>query len=200
MSGLDLDWYLAVEKAASVGRTPYRTPQEFDRACEHVVGFLKDATLLLETGSHATAAFLAITAIEETAKVHILVFRRSAKEAPRRKDPLFRHDEKHHLALGPTVAMGARLQEAIGKEQMTALIDAARSGDLVTLRQSALYASTDETGRLVLPEDAVTFRQARNVLLLAIEAFDDGIAGYTNHSLDLSVETDQYFFRVAALT
>jgi AbiV family abortive infection protein len=63
--------------------------------------------MLLEAGSHATAAFLAITALEETANVHIGKFRRSTEPVARRKDPLYGHAEKHRLGLGPTIAMEA---------------------------------------------------------------------------------------------
>jgi len=199
MSGLGSDWWQAVDAALSVGRSPYRTSQDLDLASEHVARLLRDATMLLEAGSHSSAAFMAITAIEEAAKVCIQVFRKSESAVPRRKDPLFSHGRKHHLALGPTAAMGSRLQKAVGVEQLNALMSDGRSGRFSALREGALYASMDEAGNLVVPDAVVTRRLARDLLLLAIETFDDGLAGYTSHSMELSKQADEYFARVARL-
>jgi AbiV family abortive infection protein len=77
---------------------------------------------MLERGSHSTTTFLAITALEETAKVHVGMYRSAGQAIPRRKDPMYKHGQKHLLALGPTVAMGSRLQNAIGETRMTQLI------------------------------------------------------------------------------
>ncbi len=198
MTALDEHWWEAVSAAISTGRTPFSSPRDFDRACEHVVRLLADATLLLEAESHATATFLAITAIEEAAKAHIQVFRRSDEEAKRRDDPLFSHREKHKIAVSPTVAMGSRLQAAMGEDAMNLLIKTGRSGGFVELRESALYFAKNEADNLIVPGTAVTRLLARNLLLLAIEVFDDGLARFTNHSLDLSRTTDDYFARVAA--
>jgi AbiV family abortive infection protein len=152
--------------------------------------------LLLAAGSHATAAFLAITAIEETAKVHIGLFRRSAIPVAHRKDPLYVHAEKHKLALGPTVAMGGRLQATIGEKRMHEIMGQAQTGDLVKIREAALYVA-QETGGLVTPSSAVSPETSRELLLLAIEAFDDGIVGYTGRSIEFSRATDALFSRWA---
>lgn len=92
------------------------------------MSLLRDAAAILASGSHATAAFLAITALEEVAKVHLGMCRRATEPAPRRKDPLYRHEDKHRLAIGPTVATGSRLQQAIGGDRMNELIVQAREG------------------------------------------------------------------------
>ena len=91
---------------------------------------LNVASLLLEDGSHASTVFLAIKALEETAKIHIGMYRNADDAAPRRKDPLFRHDKKHCIAASPTIAMGSRLKEAVGEKRMHELIKIARNGQL----------------------------------------------------------------------
>jgi AbiV family abortive infection protein len=63
---------------------------------------------MVERGSSGTAAFLAITAIKETAKILMGTYRRSIAPVKWSKAPLFSHEQKHRIALGPTVGMGSR--------------------------------------------------------------------------------------------
>jgi len=186
------EWWEAVDAALSVGQRIAPTKEDLNAGCEHVVRLLKDAAALLELGSYATAAFLSITAIEETAKVHIGKYRRSAQQAPRRKDPLFKHEQKHKLGLGPTVSMGGRLKAAVGEDRLRELTQLAQSGELVALREAALYVEQKEKG-LVVPAVAINPRLSRDLFLLAIEAFDDALVGYTNRSFELGAETDHLF-------
>jgi AbiV family abortive infection protein len=153
---------------------------------------LLDASVLLEAGSPASAGFLAITALEETAKIHIGMYRKSAETLPRRKDVLFRHQEKHHIAAAPTLAMGSRLKRVIGEPRMHELIELARSGRFAAIRESALYLEKCD-GKLRVPSVVVTRDLARDLVLLAIEAFDNAFVGYTNRSYELGEVTDQIF-------
>lgn len=196
MTQLSEEWWATVDAALSVGQQIAPTKEDLNTACEHVARLLKDAAALLELGSHATAAFLSITAIEETAKVHVGMYRRSAQQVGRRKDPLYKHDQKHKLGLGPTVSMGGRLKAAVGEDRVLELTQLARSGELVALREAALYVEQKEQG-LVVPAVAITPRLSLDLLLLAIEAFDDALVGYTNRSFELGAETDQLFERWA---
>jgi AbiV family abortive infection protein len=192
MTDFSEKWWVSVEAATAVGQRLGSSPEEFNAACEHIVQLLTDASTLLAAGSHATAAFLSITAVEETAKVHIGMFRWSSTPVARRKDPLYGHAEKHKLGLGPTVAMGGRLQAAIGEERMHELMRQAQAGDLVKVREAALYVANGVSG-LVTPSSAVLPETSRELLLLAIEAFDDGLVGYTSQSMELSRATDELF-------
>jgi AbiV family abortive infection protein len=187
-------WSASIAATLAVGQRIAHSIEEFDRACDHIVSLLKDASALLERGSYSTAAFLAITALEETSKVHLGMYRRSAEPIARRKDPLYQHGTKHRLALGPTVAMGSRLQQAIGEVRVRELIQQASVGGFVGLRESALYVEQREQG-LVVPADLISQSGARELLLLSIEAFDDGLVGYTKHTFTLRVETDEIFAR-----
>lgn len=193
MTGFSERWWASVQAATSVGQQLVGSADEFDAACEHM---LTDASKLLEAGSHASAAFLAITAIEETAKVHIGSFRRSTESVPRRKDPLYSHAEKHKLALGPTVSMGGRLLAAIGEERMQKVVAEVHAGEFVKLREAALYVA-QAAGGLVAPSTTVSPQTAREVLLLAIEAFDDGLVGFTSRSVELSQATNILFSKWA---
>lgn len=198
VSVMDKEWWVAVEAASNVGTRIGASKEEFNSACDHIIQLLQDASTLLELGSHASAAFLAITAIEETSKAHIGMFRNSVQEVARGKDPLYRHNQKHLLALGPTVEMGERLQAAIGEPRMKELIQLARDGKLVGLRESALYFS-QVGGNLITPKEALQEQTARELLLLAIEAFVDGLVGYTDHTFELGKRTDQIFEKWATI-
>ena len=120
------------------------------------------------------------------------MFRKSAAPLKRSKDPLYKHDQKHLLALGPTVAMGSRLQAAIGETRMNELIELGRSGGLVALREAALYVEKKDD-ELYAPNAAIAASTARELLLLAVEAFDDALVGYSNQSLELRIHTDDVF-------
>lgn len=192
----DDDWWSSINAALAVGQQVGQSSDQFNLACEHIASLLRDASTLLAEGSHATAAFLAITALEEAAKVHLGMYRRATEPAPRRKDPLYRHDEKHRLALGPTVAMGSRLQHAIGAARMKELMEQAHNGGFMALREAALYVAQDGD-TLHAPAQVVAPSTARELLLLAIEAFDDGLVGYTDRTFALGEETDRIFARWA---
>jgi AbiV family abortive infection protein len=187
-------WWKSVEEASTLGQKITGSGHELNLACEHIVQLLKDASLLLEAGSHASAAFLAITALEETAKIHIDIYRRSSESVRRKIDPMFNHGKKHRIAAAPTVVMGSRLQKSIGEQRMQELINLAQDGHFVSIRERALYVER-RGGLLRLPSNAITKSLARELLLFAIEAFDDAFVGCTNYSFELSKTTDLIFMK-----
>lgn len=168
--------------------------QDFNRACDHILVLIEDALACFNRASYGTAVFLSITAIEETAKAEIGIYRRAdeADERSRRKDPLFNHLSKHRMAILPTVFMGRRFEEAIGKDRCEALLSEVAHGSLRDLRQEALYFHSSN-GNFVTPKDAITQEKAREVLLLAIEAADDRLVGYTGHTGIIEQRLDQIF-------
>jgi AbiV family abortive infection protein len=188
------NWRLSVDETVGAGKRIIASSEEFSAACEHIVQLLSDSSVLLANGSHSTATFIAITALEETAKVHMGIFRNSSDPLPRRKDPLYRHHKKHLLALGPTVEMGSRLQKAVGESRMRELVALAHTGNFVDLRESSLYIEQSENG-LKVPRNAVSFSTARELLLLAVEAFEDALVGMSGKTYVLSERTDEIFDR-----
>lgn len=186
------EWCASLQAAIGAGEKICRGVEELDVAIVHIVQLIKDSSVMLETGSHGTAAFLAITAIEETAKVSVSLFRHAESPLRRSKDPLYRHEKKHQLAMAPVLSIGSRLGEAIGESRLKELLDLGRSGELVRSREASLYIERI-SDRLVVPRDAISFDYARELLLLAIEVFDDGLVGYTNESMRLGQDTDQLF-------
>ena len=72
------------------------------------------------------------------------------------------------------------------------------SGKLKELREKAIYCERIN-GELVIPDDVINKEQAKNILLFAIESFDDNLVGYTKYSIDISKHTDEIFEQVANL-
>ena len=75
---------------------------------------------------------------------------------------------------------------------MNELIELGRSGGLVALREAALYVEKKDD-ELYAPNAAIAASTARELLLLAVEAFDDALVGYSNQSLELRIHTDDVF-------
>ena len=126
---------------AGGGDKPYRSA-EFNAAAAHVLVLLEDACAAFRRRSFGTATFLAITALEETAKAELFGFRKSAKvgeKAP--PDPLRSHRKKHWFAVRETVFMGKRLLAAVGSARCAAIKAEAAAGGLVALREAALYST-----------------------------------------------------------
>lgn len=173
---------VAVENGALVFNEETKA-QDFDRACDHIVVLLSDAVSCFVRGSFGTSVFLAITAIEEIAKAQVGLYRReiTIKPTQRGSDKLFNHAEKHKMAILPTVFMGKRLEDALGTERCKELLDEVVNGDLRSLREDSLYFRNDN-GRFSAPAGCVSRSKAREMLLLAIEAGDDRLIGFTVHS------------------
>lgn len=201
MTDLDEAFWKAVQATNSYraeGQRRIRS-DEYNRAADHTIGLLQDAAAAFARASFGTATFLAITALEEAAKAELLGFRNSEPAVEGKgkgRDPLLSHQTKHVLAVLPTVFMGKRLGEAIGAERCVALQAAAVSGDLVTLRERALYVTFGPDG-ISTPAETVTLDTAREVLLLAIEAADDVLIGWTNVSMSWSAPLDALFDEIA---
>ncbi len=159
----------------------------------HVVSLLLDASLLLEHNSIASSLFLSITALEETAKIHIGIYRKENNQISKRQDSMYSHPKKHIVAIAPTLIIGERLKKTIGEEErLKKTMIEVFNGFFVNLRESSLYVDRINES-LVIPKNVISFDQARELLLLAIEIFDDALVGYTNHSFLLSNITDKLF-------
>jgi len=189
-------WWTEVEAALAIGDRVVNTADEFNAGCDHIVQLLHDSSTLLERGSAGTAVFLAIAAFEEITKVHVGMYRGKTEPVSRRKNPLYRHHLKHMIGAAPTIAMSERITKAIGEAATEKLMGLARSGKLVVLRESALYFERRD-GRLQTPAKVVDATFARTLLLFVLEAFDDALVGYTNHSTDLGRTADDMFLKWA---
>jgi AbiV family abortive infection protein len=181
----------AIDYGASVGGAS--ASAIFDTAAEHVAVLLGDAVDAFRRGSFGTTIFLALTAMEETAKAEIITFRLNPRPdgSTRVRDPLHHHAQKHRLAIRDTTFMG-RLPEVLGPEVCARLAREAETGGFRKLRESALYVNFDEQG-VHAPEATITRKQAREIVLLALECADDILVGWTNASYQLRDRLDPWF-------
>lgn len=158
---------------------------------------LGDAAAAFYRCSFGTATFLALTALEETAKAELMLYRHDPSEPPKRGDPMRSHANKHAIAVRDTTFMG-RLPRILGDERCEILHKEADAGELVSLRESSLYADIVE-GELVVPNEIIRKPRAREILLVAIEAADDALVGCSNHSMGVwSPVLDALFDKIAA--
>lgn len=193
-------FFEAVEAAIAYGGPAHgvEITELFDVAAEHVCVLLADAVEAFRRGSFGTGVFLAITAMEETAKVEILAFRTMRPaDAPRRgRDPMRNHASKHRLAVRPTTFMG-RLPRLLGEERCAHLRLEAETGELVSLRERALYVHVDASG-IATPATVIPEPRAREVMLLALEVADDVLVGWTNRSYVLGERFEAWLDELVA--
>ncbi|HVU41385.1 MAG TPA: AbiV family abortive infection protein [Xanthobacteraceae bacterium] len=179
-----IDYGLSIGGSASV---------IFDTAAEHVAVLLSDAVDSFRRGSFGTSIFLAITAMEETAKAEIITFRVRPRPdgSTRGRDPLRHHFTKHQLAIRETTFMG-RLPNLLGPEVCARLKQEAGTGCFEKLREKALYVDFNEHG-VHTPEATITQERAREIVLLALECADDILVGWTNASWLLRQRFEPWF-------
>ncbi len=174
-----------------------RTADEVDHYLDYLLSLMGGSEALFTTGHYHLAAFAAITAIEETARAHLSIFRGSDAARKKGRDPLRNHAEKQKAAMG-VIFMGQRMHDILGGE------DAAQdfhrkinSGYFNELREKSLYCFPGDVS-FVRPTDFIDIDMARIVVLVAIETVDDTFCGLTNHSFQVSKEFDAIFDRIRA--
>lgn len=172
-----------------------RSADELDKAIDHIVCLIQDACTLYFADGYASSAFLSITACEEVAKAHIGCFT-DGKHPDKEGRNVFRdHKTKHAMAALPTVPMGKRLEDALGKDELKRVMNMAQNAGFVQARENALYFQR-EKGSLAIPSEKIDKRLARSLALIAIEVFDDALVGMTNHSYEMDDITDALFEQV----
>ena len=191
-----------LNKAISFPITLHLSSHDFNNVLEHIYDLLKNAVDLYCNGNYTIPVFLSITAIEEKAKLEVLLYRHAQEENTiqhveqinNRNDPLFNHRIKHCLGISPVLNIGSRLPKAIGKERVDYLIKQSRTNGFRTEREESLYFDFSN-GTLSIPNPSK--EKAKDFMLLAIESIDDGLIGYTNYSMtDISPKLDTLWNRV----
>lgn len=167
---------------------------DFNRACDHILLLIEDSYSCFNRESFGSSVFLAITAIEEVAKAEVGIYRRSGKSSntKRHKKPLFNHLSKHRMAILPTVFMGKRLEDALGKQRCEQLLSEVAEGSLRDLREDSLYFQNID-GEFITPRELIDKNKSKEVLLLTVEAVADRLIGYTNHTGLIEVRLNEIF-------
>jgi len=188
-----------LQSSRGEGRAVVDGAEAFNRMCRHVLSLLEDSVRLFESDSFSSAAFLAITALEETAKaVFGMHIQTDSPSATRKRGPLYNHGKKHLLGAGPLpLHLRSRIIQALGREDAQAVLEMARRGDLVRLREKAVYAEFGSNG-IEIPSDNISKQLSRSLLVFVLDTFDDSIVGYTKLSYSLGKEAEALFQRVVS--
>ena len=133
--------------------------------------------------------------LEEVGKIQMGIFIKGS-DSYVRKDKLRDHKSKQIVGASYTICMGERIKNAISNENLEKIFQFIYSGELKDLREKVIYCDR-KNNSIVTPKDLITQELARNLLLFAIESFDDNLVGWTNYSIELSKKTDLFFEIIA---
>lgn len=158
---------------------------ELNKAIDHIVQLILDSCTLYMNGSYPNSAFLSITACEEVAKAHIGIYADGTHPDKNRRNVFRDHKAKHQMAALPSVPMGQRLEDALGKDELKRVMNMAQNAGFIQTRENSLYFQR-ENDSLVIPSEKIDKKLARTLVLFAIEVFDDALVGLTNHSRDIT--------------
>lgn len=184
-----------IQAMAKSGENLIRNAEELDKAIDHIVLLIQDSCALYLRCSYSSSAFLSITACEEVAKAHIGSFTDGARSEGKDRNIFRDHKTKHLMAALPSVPMGARLEKALGKDELQRVMNMAHNAGFVQARENALYFQR-EKGNLVTPSEKIDKKLSRSLALFSIEVFDDALVGLTSHSCKMSNITDSLFEQV----
>ena len=168
---------------------------ELNKCIDYIIQLITNAYTLYTSNAFPSSVFLSIAVIEEVAKVHMGIFVKESKEYVK-KDKLRDHRTKEIIGSNYTVCMGERLKKAIGEEALEKIFELAYSGKMKELREKSIYCECHD-GKIMTPNEIINKEFSRNMLLFAIESFDDNLVGYTDYSIQASKKTDDIFYRVA---
>lgn len=169
--------------------------EELNQCVEHIFNLIRDAYVLYINNSVASSAFFSIAAIEEVGKVHMGMYVSHTDEFVK-KDKLRDHKTKQIIGANYTISMSERIPQAIGKDELQKIYSIIYSGELKNKREASIYC--DRKGeKIVIPNEAINKNFSRNLLLFAIEVFDDNLIGYTEYTFDIANQADTIFERVA---
>jgi len=169
--------------------------EELNKCLDHVVQLISDSYVLYINNSYTSSSFLAISVLEEVGKIQMGIFIKGS-DSYVRKDKLRDHKSKQIVGASYTICMGERIKNAISNENLEKIFKFIYSGELKDLREKVIYCDR-KNNSIVTPKDLITQEFARNLLLFAIESFDDNLVGWTNYSIELSKKTDLFFEIIA---
>lgn len=172
-----------------------KSESELNKCIDYIIQLITDAYTLYNSDAFPSSVFLSIAVIEEVAKVHMGIFVTESTEYVK-KDKLRDHRTKEIIGINYTICMGERITKAMSKKELEDIFELAYSGKMKELREKSIYCECKD-GKIVSPNEIISKDFSRNMLLFAIESFDDNLVGYTDYSIQASKKTDILFNKVA---
>ncbi|MBK1467734.1 AbiV family abortive infection protein [Parvimonas parva] len=173
------------------------TTEELNKCIKHISNLISDSYILYKNNSFTSSAFLSIAIIEEVGKVHMGIYIKPS-DSFIKKDKLRDHKSKQIVGANYTISMSDRINKGISIEKFEKIFELAYSGKLKELREKAIYCDR-ENNDIIIPQDTISQEFSRNMLLFAIESFNDNLVGYTSYSMEESKKTDILFENIAKL-
>lgn len=166
-----------------------KTSDEFNRCIDHIYDLLNSSHVLYDKGLFPSSSFFSIAAIEEIVKVYNSLFSKNV-------DGHAGNGTGKEI-FGPDyyLWMDDRLTDAVEEEDLKAIFDLYNSGGMTNLKLDSVYINR-RSDRMTIPVDLVDKKYARNMLLFAIQAYEDNIAGYSLYAINISKKTDKLFEEV----
>lgn len=171
-----------------------RTTEQFNKGIDHIFQLITDAYTLYINEAFTSSVFLSITVIEEVEKMQMGMYIKHSGTYVK-KDKLRDHKTKEIIGANYTVCFGERIKNAMAINKLEEIFELAYTGELKELREKAIYCKCKD-GELVTPNDIINKEFSKNILLFAIESFDDNLVGYTDYSMCVSEKTDVIFEKV----
>lgn len=194
-----IDENISIEKVKNIleGESNFsiNSTEQLDRCIEHILSLISDAYVLYSNNSFASATFISIAIIEEVGKIHMGMYMKKS-DSYVKKDKLRDHKSKQIVGANYTICMSDRINRTIPIHKFEELFQMAYCGKLKNLREKAIYCEL-ENSQVVIPTDIISQEFSKNILLFAIESFDDNLVGYTSYSIEVSKQTDILFDKVA---
>ena len=166
-----------------------KTSDEFNRCIDHIYDLLNSSHVLYDKGLFPSSSFFSIAAIEEIVKVYNSLFSKNVDGHA--------GNGTGKKIFGPDyyLWMHDRLTDAVEEEDLKAIFDLYNSGGMTNLKLDSVYTNR-RSDRMTIPVDLVDKKYARNMLLFAIQAYEDNIAGYSLYAINISKKTDKLFEEV----
>lgn len=171
------------------------TTEELNKCIKHISNLISDAYILYKNNSFTSSAFLSIAIIEEVGKVHMGIYIKPS-DFFIKKDKLRDHKSKQIVGANYIISMSERINKGVSIEKFEKIFELAYSGKLKELREKAIYCDR-ENNDIIIPQDTISQEFSRNILLFAIESFDENLVGYTSYSMEESKKTDLLFEKIA---
>ena len=169
---------------------------DYNRILDHIYELLVAAESLLDRNIHGVSLFCSITSLEEISKLHFGIYSDGKAKFSKRRMPWSKdHFAKQQLSVSRVLHLCDRLRDALSSQDFRDIAESARRGEWNDMRERALYFSQEGAG-ISTPQDKIPPDVARNLLLFALEMFDDHLVGYTEYSMQFSDRIDSVFNRV----
>lgn len=174
------------EKAGTNNKFVIKTTDELNKCVDHIYNLLNSGFILYDRGIYSSSNFFSIAAIEEIVKVYNALFSKDVDG--------YSGNGMGKKIFGPDyyLWMDDRLTDAVEEADLKETFDSYNSGSLVNLKNNSVYCQR-RSDVMSLPADIVDQKCARNMLLFAIQAYEDNIAGYSLYAINISKKTDKLF-------